>query len=974
MSYFSEHHDHIRYLLGSDAKHGLRRSQIGALHAISAHFSLREQPAVVVLPTGAGKTAVLMLTPFMLCSQRTLVLTQSRFVREQIVKDYKALIILKVVQALPESTPPPTLFENKHLIRSVEAWEDFRQYDVVVSTPSSASPAKNLIPSPPEDLFDLVLIDEAHHSPAPTWNALMEAFPRARCVLFTATPFRRDGKEIKGKYLYTYPIQKAYEDGIYGDMLYMPVDPAPGIAADRALACETERVFKEDRAKEFSHVVMVRADSLPRSRQLEELYRQHTGLRLGVVDSGKSQRTTEDIVRELRAGELDGVICVNMLGEGFDLPNLKIAALHAPHRSLAVTLQFFGRFARVNGERLGKAKFLAVRDEISGDLSELFQESEAWGKRIQTIGQARIGEEESVREFLDEFQGKDLAGREASLDDLSLYSFNLFNHVKVYEVIGEVHLDASPEIPGFITEKIWVNDPRSTAAFLVREEIRPRWITTDGLNQVEYHLFVAYYDELSKLLFICATYREEWVYKEIAAAYIEGVSRPLSLSKTSRVLRRFSGLELFNVGMRNRKTGTVAESYRQLAGSAVHDAIDKSDGRLYHRGHIFGRGKTPAGNETIGLSSLSKIWRLDSTKIPKLIEWCQMLAMDIQNPALFSTGISLDHLDSGRDVAEIPDQIVLAADWPEEIYCKPPLVQLFTEEGILQSTSLLDFDLNIDRKTSCSDQIVVKIKGEASTCLAFSISPTPTIQYLDEVQPQWQIVLNHRSIDLADYLNANPLRFHLADGSLLEGGQVFEPPIPEEDIPFDVQSLMQGINWDAANVDIEKECVCDPPSRSIHDWLKDELLAGNAQVVFYDHRSGECADYLTVTADGEGVPAIRLYHCKGSGGASSGDRADDLFEVLGQATKSALWCGKKRLIQKVKKRARDGSVFYKGDIDVFLGLVESHVRSELVLEIFIVQPGVSKENLSPKMASLLSTTSKGLVSAGCLRLKVICSP
>ncbi|WP_346763412.1 hypothetical protein [Escherichia sp. E4694] len=37
-----------------------------------------------------------------------------------------------------------------------------------------------------------------------------------------------------------------------------------------------------------------------------------------------------------------------MLGEGYDLPNLKIAALHDHHKSLAVTLQFIGRFTRVN--------------------------------------------------------------------------------------------------------------------------------------------------------------------------------------------------------------------------------------------------------------------------------------------------------------------------------------------------------------------------------------------------------------------------------------------------------------------------------------------------------------------------------------------------------------------------------------------------------------------------------------------------
>ena len=47
-------------------------------------------------------------------------------------------------------------------------------------------------------------------------------------------------------------------------------------------------------------------------------------------------------VADFVSGKLKGVIAVDMLGEGFDLPNLKVAALHHPHKSLAVTLQFMG--------------------------------------------------------------------------------------------------------------------------------------------------------------------------------------------------------------------------------------------------------------------------------------------------------------------------------------------------------------------------------------------------------------------------------------------------------------------------------------------------------------------------------------------------------------------------------------------------------------------------------------------------------
>jgi superfamily II DNA or RNA helicase len=63
------------------------------------------------------------------------------------------------------------------------------------------------------------------------------------------------------------------------------------------------------------------------------------------------------------------VVCVDMLGEGFDLPELKIAAFHDVKKSLAVTLQLAGRFTRAK-PNLGDPTFIAnigdpkVSDEL----------------------------------------------------------------------------------------------------------------------------------------------------------------------------------------------------------------------------------------------------------------------------------------------------------------------------------------------------------------------------------------------------------------------------------------------------------------------------------------------------------------------------------------------------------------------------------------------------------------------------------
>lgn len=972
MSYFSDAYNLVSYPLGSEDREGLRKSQLGAIHAVSAHFTLEHQPAVVVLPTGSGKTAVLMLTPYVLQAQRALIISPSRFVREQIVQDYSTLRTLKKMGALPEGAQPPSILENKNKIISAEMWEACRLYDVVVSTPNSASPGYKSIPAPPNDLFDVVLVDEAHHSAAETWNALIEAFPTARYALFTATPFRSDGKEIKGKYIFTYPIQRAFEDGVYGEMDFSAVQLNSGDNSDEMIARATDSRFHEDRAANLGHVVMVRADTRDRANNLAEIYARNTALRLEVVHSGKGIRAVEKVIRQLRSGELDGVICVNMLGEGFDLPNLKIAALHSPHRSLAVTLQFFGRFARVNGERLGRATFLAVPGEIKVGFDEIFVESPAWGKKIMNIGQDRISQELAVRDSLrdyEEIQGD----ANATVGDLSLYSFNLLNHVKIYQVHGDVNLDITEGLGGLETVRTWRSQRQSSLVLLMRERVHPKWSAVNGLEKIEHYLFVLYFDEETELLFICASegIRDESIYKDLAKTFVEGYAQALSLGKINRVLRGLVNLELFNIGMRNRSVGTVAESYRQMAGAAVHNSIDSSDGALYHRGHIFGKGDTPEGATTIGLSSLSKVWRLDRTKIPQLVAWCKNLASEIANPAPFLTGTELDHLDAGRDITELPNEIVIAIDWQDDFYKHPPLVRSPNTAAADKGKSILNYDLKVNFELSTPHAVVFFIIGsDVMTRLQFTLAPHPKLEYLNDAEPRLIIDRGFRKIDLIDYLMDNPLRFHMADGSVFEGNQIFDAP--QDYLPYDVE-LMREVDFLSLNVNIEKEYGDCTPHISIHEWLQHDLVNSDTEVVFYDHRSGECADFLTVRVGADGSPTLSLYHCKRSGGPNPGDRMNDFYEVCGQATKSVQWRSKKRLIRQVEDRLKSGSIFYKGTMESFLDLVEPINRSELPLEIFIVQPGVSKNGTSERQASLLSSTSIGLVAAGCEKLRVISS-
>ena len=91
-----------------------------------------------------------------------------------------------------------------------------------------------------------------------------------------------------------------------------------------------------------------------------------------------------------------------MLGEGFDFPELKIAALHDPHRSLGVALQFIGRFARSRPD-LGTATAVVARPDPGYDerLRALYAENSEWDAVIERLAGDAV---EDVR-ALDEFEG-----------------------------------------------------------------------------------------------------------------------------------------------------------------------------------------------------------------------------------------------------------------------------------------------------------------------------------------------------------------------------------------------------------------------------------------------------------------------------------------------------------------------------------------------------------------------------------------
>lgn len=959
--YFARHYAKLTYPIESAGHRGFRQAQLAALDAINAHlYSRSELPGIVVMPTGSGKTIVMNAAAFRQRARRILVLTPSRLVREQIAEGFETLGDLIEIGALPVGVPKPRVFSTRGRVGTDQAWESLRDYDVVVATVPSVSGKE--IPEPPQDLFDLILVDEAHHVPAASWKKILDRFPGVRRVHFTATPFRNDEREIEGKLIFTYDIRRAHQDGVFGKITFAPVSVASGQSHDMAIAMAAETQLRADHAAGLKHLLMVRTDSRKRANELKKIYEEHTKLKLRLVASNQSLSHVKRVVKDLREFKVDGVICVNMLAEGFNLPNLKVAAIHAPHRSLAVTLQFIGRFARTTSADLGTATFLAVPSDISIETTKLFREGAIWSEIVPNLSASRLAEELRVREYLDTFDKAVVP----DLADFSLYGVAPYYHVKILEAPEGVDLTRELDFPPGLTRVYRGESAEHQSVIYVTREAWPSpWSDDERLENVQFDMFLLHYHAPSHLLFICATRRNASIYDRLADGVSLGRMRPLSLARLNRVLNNLEGLEFFNLGMRNRSAYGSAESYRTLAGPAADKAVQPSDGRMYSRGHCFGRAIEAGSAVTIGISSASKVWSNASGSIPDLIGWCDRLAQKIHSTGTPITRSGIDYLSAGEELSEIPAGVHIAC-WHKGVYLDPPLVRYQDSDGRTVETDLLDLDLRVVSATA--DYVRISLSANGREFQAdFTLDGDRLFVPTRDDQPSFEVSQGRDYVPVIDFLNDAPLSFYTSDLSRIEGDSLF--PTPNELAPFDVAHF-ETVDWAASNVAIDVEKPPAPLGRlSIFEWLENRLTSSPAEIVFVDDGAGEMADYITMEREGEDC-IVTLYHCKASGRVRPGRRVGDAYDVCGQAVRSTIWARPRAMLDRIAKRLRttNASAYVKGNHDIASALLgESRVSFRIV----IVQPGFARASLAPAIANLLAATNDYLVRGSVAPLRII---
>jgi superfamily II DNA or RNA helicase len=946
MSYFSEAYNELRYPISIDYAPGLRNAQLGAIHAIASFHTLRRKSAgIVVMPTGSGKTSVLMMTPYIVSARKILVVTPSTMVRGQIYEDFVDLITLKKTRVFGEETAPPVMYELKNKY-SIEFRIEVEAADVIIASPQCAL---SLSESDQKEQFDLVLIDEAHHVPASTWQQILINMKAANEFLFTATPFRMDRKEIKGEIIYTYPLSMAYRDGIFGEIQYIPIDEAP--EKDKLIAKEAERLFLNDRLQGYDHYLMVRTDTKDKAKKLEELYQEETTLKLKRIDSSMSYKTVKTCIVALKEKRIDGIICVDMLGEGFDFPNLKIAAIHSPHKSLASTLQFIGRFARTNAENIGAAKFIAMNDsDLMIENYKLYTSDAVWQEIIVDMSERTIRKEEDVKKNLEKYIRGD--GASISEDVISLHSLRPNCHAKIYNISGFNINGAFPNIC-CVGDNIYRNFNDNTVVGIGKLQTRPKWSETEQVLNVQNLLFIVHYQEKTSLLFIYSQMKSELDYQTIAEAFTTNYDK-IPRNEIHRVLGEMNEFEMFNTGMQSRFVES-GESYRIYAGSNVASAIDPTTGKMYSAGHVFCKAIADTGPVTIGYSSGSKIWSSSYSLIPEYVNWCDTYGLKIANESIeVRTNTNYDFMSMPKRLEKFPNTVFFCF-FSDKTYTSPPVVMRSSEEP--SKTILTDATIKIISIAEEKIEVEISLLDIQEKIVCFSngtyFCSKPTLFLKD----------GRNKVFLVDYLSDYSLVFKTTDDTVIEGNEICMGA--PDAIVFSPDSI-DSVDWEKYETDIRCEYGKAIQGKKSIQIVLQKILDENNEYdyILYDHGSGEIADYITIRETDYAVEVI-LFHVKGMKGTNFNGNVEDIYEVTQQAIKSTIWLKSRgTLLEKIRSRRRSNHcVMNRGQ---FIKLEKTLKQNKLfTAKIIIVQPAISKNtNLPDKYQEVLAATNFYIKNSG----------
>jgi len=217
--------------------------------------------------------------------------------------------------------------------------------------------------------FDIVIVDEAHHIKADSYKKIINAYPNAKILGVTATPYRMNGEGFTDEFdglIVSEPISSFIKKGYLSEYEYYSIRP------DSSLQNQINSINQFDIDGDYLESAMVSVMDTEKVRaRIVETYLKYAngkkgivyaitkghnlhicnsfkkvGIRAAAIDCDTKPEEREKLVNEFKIGKIDVLCNVNIFSEGFDCPDVEFVQLARPTMSLSMYLQQVGRGLR----------------------------------------------------------------------------------------------------------------------------------------------------------------------------------------------------------------------------------------------------------------------------------------------------------------------------------------------------------------------------------------------------------------------------------------------------------------------------------------------------------------------------------------------------------------------------------------------------------------------------------------------------
>jgi superfamily II DNA or RNA helicase len=318
----------------------LRTYQIEGIRKIFEAWNpakLNHKNVLFQMPTGTGKTTVF-----------------SEIVRKATLKNKKVLIVVHRTELVEQIACRLAQFGvNVGLISAKQKANP--QCDVQVATIQTLS-RRHYPPA------DIVIIDECHHSKASTYKALWNIYPEARFLGVTATPVRISGEGFDDLFEILIPLGKLsffIENNFLARIKHL-VGSVPDLSKVRqrmkdydiemlknVMLDNSLMVNLIESYKKFANgkKTIVFAVDIEHSKEIVQRYLA-AGIAAAHVDANTPKNERSEILNKFKTGEILVLSNVDIVSEGFDVPDCEAVQLARPTKSLVLYLQQVGRCMR----------------------------------------------------------------------------------------------------------------------------------------------------------------------------------------------------------------------------------------------------------------------------------------------------------------------------------------------------------------------------------------------------------------------------------------------------------------------------------------------------------------------------------------------------------------------------------------------------------------------------------------------------